>query len=63
MDILQKELDEIRNMWNTHSIVKSRSGCQVYGVPDELFYIPDMHGKLVLFPSHTTTDTISKHKA
>ena len=45
MDVLQKELDEIRKMWNTHSIVKSRTGCHVYGVPDELFYIPEIHGK------------------
>ena len=44
MDVLQKELNEIRKMWNTHSIVKSRTGCQVYGVPDELFYIPEIHG-------------------
>ena len=44
MDVLQKELNEIRKMWNTHSIVKSRTGCQVYGVLDELFYIPEIHG-------------------
>ena len=45
MDILQSELDETRYLWNAHPITKSRTRCGVYGVPDELFYIPQIQGK------------------
>jgi len=44
MDVLQGELDEIRHSWNTHPMVKARSGHGIYGVPDELFYIPEIQG-------------------
>ena len=45
MDILQRELDEAHYLWNTHPIVKSSTRFPVYGVPNELFYIPEIHGK------------------
>ena len=41
MDVLQTQLDEVRTLWNTHLMRKSR---KVTGVPDELFYIPDIQG-------------------
>ena len=44
MDILQGELDEIRCLWNTHPMVKARTGHPICGIPDELFYIPEIHG-------------------
>ena len=51
MDLLQKELDEIGHLWNIHQIVKARTGNGVYGIPDELFYIPEVQG---LFPTKST---------
>ena len=48
MDVLQKELDEIRIMWNTHQMRYTRSPRQVTGVPDELYYIPELSGTCTL---------------
>ena len=45
MNILQKELDEIRVMWNTHVI--RHAPRQVSGVPDELYYIPELQGMFI----------------
>ena len=44
MDVLQQELDEVRDMWNTHLIVHRRNENQVYGIPDELYHIPEVQG-------------------
>ena len=51
MDLLQKELDEIRHLWNIHQMVKAKTGNGVYGIPDELFYIPEVQG---LYPTKST---------
>ena len=42
MEVLQVELDEIKESWNTH-LMQSRHG-GIYGIPDELYNIPDLHG-------------------
>ena len=34
------ELKDIRKMWNTHLIRKSRYSGGVTGIPNELFYVP-----------------------
>lgn len=47
MDILQNELNEVRDMWNTHRIFSSRAGRSqggVLGIPDELYYLPEVPG-------------------
>ena len=44
MKVLQSELNDIRRMWNTHFIRKSRQH-SVAGIPNELFQIPHMQGK------------------
>ena len=44
MDILQSELDNAAQLWNTHLIRKSRAET-VSGVPDELYYISERQGK------------------
>ena len=41
--LIQKELDDIVEHWNTHRIRKSRSNC-IAGRPDSLFYIPENYG-------------------
>ena len=38
--IVQRELDEVREHWNSHHIRKSRHDT-VAGRPDELFYLPE----------------------
>ena len=40
---LQSELDKLKEEWNTHLIRKSRH-CQVSGVPDELYLLPETRG-------------------
>ena len=41
--VLQKNLDEIVEHWNTHRIRKSRHNC-VAGRPDSIFYLPENYG-------------------
>lgn len=41
--LIQKDLDITKEHWNTHSIRKSHHDT-VSGRPDELFYIPELHG-------------------
>ena len=43
MDILQKELDCVKDMWNTHLIRKSRRDI-LGGIPDALYFIPTIYG-------------------
>ena len=42
-DILQADLDHVRDHWNTHYIRKSRHDT-IPGRPDELFYLPENSG-------------------
>ena len=44
MDVLQVEMGEVMEMWNTHIIRQDRSRFNVGSVPDELFFIPEMRG-------------------
>ena len=43
MDLIQKELDDVYYVWNTHVIRYSRRG--VNGRPNELYYLPTIHGQ------------------
>ena len=42
-NFLQRELDIVKEEWNTHYIRSSRNS-QVSGVPDELFFLPQTRG-------------------
>lgn len=42
MDVIQKDLDEVRRQWNTHRIRPSAGSRCPPGIPDELFYLPQM---------------------
>ena len=44
MDLLQGELNDICEMWNTHLIRADRTRRHVSGIPDELFFIPEIRG-------------------
>ena len=44
MEVLQNELDKIRHLWKTHKIAKARTGNRVCGIPDKLFYNPEVQG-------------------
>ena len=44
MGVLQDEISEVMEMWNTHIIRQDRSRLNVGGVPDELFFIPEIRG-------------------
>ena len=52
MDILQDKLNDIRKMWNTHLIRKSRYSGGVTGIPNEFFYVPGIQGCLSLSILH-----------
>ena len=49
MDLLQKELNDVRNLWNIHLIPHRRSPAHITGVPDELYYIPQLRGMHVYY--------------
>ena len=40
MKVIQNELDDVREIWNTHYIKRSRHNTQA-GTPDEMFFLPD----------------------
>ena len=41
--IIQHDLDSVKDHWNTHRIRRSRHDT-VSGIPDELFLLPELHG-------------------
>ena len=43
--VLQDDLDEVKNHWNTHRIRRSKHGT-VPGVPDILFFLPQRSGAI-----------------
>ena len=38
--VIQNELDDVRNRWNTHYIRRSRHNTEA-GIPDEMFFLPE----------------------
>ena len=44
--LLQQELDEIKSMWNNHSIRNSREAECSRGKPDVLYYTPSNSGSI-----------------
>ena len=38
--VIQNELDDVRERWNTHYIRRSRHNTQA-GIPDEMFFLPE----------------------
>jgi hypothetical protein len=42
MALIQKDLDEVRRQWNTHRIRPSAGSRCPAGIPDELYYLPEL---------------------
>ena len=42
-DFLQRKLDEVKDEWNLHT-VRYRKRCQVSGIPNQLYYLPESKG-------------------
>lgn len=47
MHLLEKELHEARDIWNTHLIRRQNAGV-MSGIPDELYFLPEMRGKMCI---------------
>ena len=45
MDLLQSELNNVSNMWNTH-LIRSSGAETVSGIPDELYFLPGLGGEI-----------------
>ena len=41
MDVIQKDLDEVRRQWNIHRIRPSTGSLCPPGIPDELYYLSE----------------------
>lgn len=48
MDLIQSELDNVVQMWNTHLIRRSTAET-VNGIPNELYHIPEIRGGYVKY--------------
>ncbi|KAK6178305.1 hypothetical protein SNE40_010196 [Patella caerulea] len=44
INLLRTELERIVEMWNTHSIRRSRNSQQPYGKPDVIYCLPELNG-------------------
>ena len=44
MPVIQKELDEVKELWNNHRIRKVRNTESKPGIPDVLYYTPELSG-------------------
>ncbi len=44
MHIIQEDLDQVAQEWNTHRIRPSRNAEVPSGVPDQLFFLPQTVG-------------------
>ena len=46
MHIIQNELMELAREWNTHKIRPNYYSASVPGIPDELFFMPELGGNM-----------------
>eukprot|EP00118_Oscarella_pearsei_P013948 m.115907 g.115907 ORF g.115907 m.115907 type:complete len:79 (+) comp37571_c0_seq12:1112-1348(+) len=44
MEILQRKLDEVRTEWNFHRVRKSKNAEAPGGIPELLYYVPELEG-------------------
>lgn len=49
MDLIQKELDQIRREWNAHPIRPSKTSDSPSGHPNMLYFMPEILGKIQNF--------------
>ena len=62
MDILQDELEKVQVTWNTHLMCRARQQDIIRGVPDELYYIPEIQGTNIRFAQLCSYTTIQAFK-
>ena len=56
--LIQKDLDLVKEQWNTHRIRASRHDT-VAGIPDELYHLPERHGGVDGLALNVSEDQIS----
>ena len=44
MDLLQMELNQLAMEWNTHRMRPTRNSRSPPGIPDELYFMPELGG-------------------
>ena len=54
MHIIQKELDTVAHEWNTHRIRCSKNLTVPTGIPDELFFLPQIQGDYIYLSLYKT---------
>ena len=59
--LIQKDLDLVKEQWNTHRIRASRHDT-VAGIPDELYHLPERHGGVDGLAFNVSEDQISLAK-
>ena len=57
-DFLQRKLDEVKNEWNLYTI-RYTKGCQVSGVPNHLYYLPESKGYVPKGHQLSETDIVN----
>ena len=55
MHIIQQELDSIKREWNTHRIRVSKDRLVSAGIPEEFFFLPQVHGMTCDLITHAGT--------
>ena len=53
MQIIQRELNQIRMDWNQHRVRESRGTDDPAGKPDLMFFTPELYGNKVMILSKT----------
>ena len=54
MHIIQEELMNVAREWNTHRIRPNQCSASVPGIPDELFFLPELGGMYVSSACNST---------
>ncbi len=47
MNLLQEELDQVKDIWNSH-LIRKQSRVVISGIPDDLHCFPELRGKIVV---------------
>ena len=55
--LLQEDIEQLKEHWNTHYIRKSRHDT-VSGRPDSLYYLPEIHGGAINLIAHVPDDEL-----
>ena len=59
MHLVQEDLERFSHEWNTHRIRPSTNTASPSGIPDELYFLPEIQGQKYCFSSLVFTITLS----